>query len=101
MDKIPSVVIEALAEAYDGFGLDADKMDEYRDAVYRALRAPEAAGWVLVPVEATSLMRDRGYAAIHGMRKDGTLVVFPPPGPHPLVLWKMMLDVRPRVTDGI
>lgn len=65
--------------------------DEFRDRATAALQAIEAAGYRVVPVEATEGMRDYG------------IWVLPPDTERTLVdeVWSAMLSAAPRVGEGV
>jgi hypothetical protein len=83
MDKIPDAVIEAMCEAGGGSPYWQDYI------VHNALKAAEAAGYVLVPVETTP---DMHFAGITAFQK--------PENQHGAVLdevFAAMLAARPKL----
>ena len=107
MDKIPDAVIEAMArEMWENSGrqMVADGLDpsflmpwteendphreNWRSNARTALKAAEAAGWVLVPKEPTEDMCLRGIAGLEGFAK---------PGNKTCNVWRQMIAAAPKV----
>ena len=67
MDKIPDAVIEAMADKIDWHNdYSPCQRDNELCGIRAALKAAEAAGWVMVPREPTEAMIEKTYDASDG-----------------------------------
>lgn len=68
MDKIPDAVIHTMASKVMGdYPMDGDAHEAAMRDIRTALKAAEAAGYVLVPREPTEAMQDAGNKMAEGM----------------------------------